>query len=217
MGSAPGAASHGPRALRARLAHLEARTIDRVLREMPYVSVAAPRKREIAPTFDDGPGPYTLRVVRVLGDHTEIHPRLDSLGCSAQQAQIDQQAAVLRAAGAPYPCLFRPPYGAFNVTTLSLLRQRHMLMVLWTVDSQDYRRRAGARRTDGGSLSAMATLILVEDLAAPAVVGRDRARAPRLRSGARGAPGRRGDRDAVAPLVRVSRRGAVVQPARAGW
>ena len=160
--------------LRARLARTEARTVDRVLREMPFVSVAGRRRREIALTFDDGPGPYTLRVVRVLrrmhvpatffqlgfsehwftdaerallrdpafviGDHTEIHPRLDRLDEAQQRAQIDQQAAVLRAAGGPSPRLFRPPYGVFDASTLALLRQRHMLMVLWTIDTQDYRR-----------------------------------------------------------------------------
>ena len=166
---------HTPRlSLRARLARSEARAVDRVLREMPYVSVAGHRRREIALTFDDGPGPYTLGIVRVLrrlhvpatffqlgfsehwftdaerallrdpafviGDHTEIHPRLDRLGKAAQRSQIDQQAAVLRAAGGPSPRMFRPPYGAFDATTLRLLRRRHMLMVLWTVDTQDYRR-----------------------------------------------------------------------------
>jgi peptidoglycan/xylan/chitin deacetylase (PgdA/CDA1 family) len=216
--------SHGRRALRARLAHLEARTVDRILREMPYVSVAAPRKREIALTFDDGPGPYTLRVVRVLrrmhapatffqlgfsehwfsdaeralvrdplfvlGDHTEIHPRLDRLVAGAQQAQIDQQAAVLRAAGAPYPRLFRPPYGAFNATTLSLLRQRHMLMVLWTVDSQDYQR-PGARAIVQRALAGArpGAIVLMHDAggdrtqtiaALPAIITRLRARHYRL-------------------------------------
>jgi peptidoglycan/xylan/chitin deacetylase (PgdA/CDA1 family) len=138
------------------------------------VSVAGRRRREIALTFDDGPGPYTLRVVRVLrrmhvpatffqlgfsehwftdaerallrdpafviGDHTEIHPRLDRLDEAQQRAQIDEQAAVLRAAGGPSPRLFRPPYGVFDASTLALLGQRHMLMVLWTIDTQDYRR-----------------------------------------------------------------------------
>src|SRR5690349_24234549 len=36
------------------------------LRSLPYVAVAGRRGREIALTFDDGPGPYTLGVVREL-------------------------------------------------------------------------------------------------------------------------------------------------------
>jgi peptidoglycan/xylan/chitin deacetylase (PgdA/CDA1 family) len=110
-GPARTATRHARPGLRARLARMEAITVDRVLREMPFVSVAGGRRREIALTFDDGPGLYTLRVVRVvrrmrvpatffqvgfsehwftdaerallrdpafvIGDHTEIHPRLN--------------------------------------------------------------------------------------------------------------------------------------------
>jgi peptidoglycan-N-acetylglucosamine deacetylase len=141
---------------------------------MPYVAVAGRRRREVALTFDDGPGPYTLAVVRTLrrlrtpvtffqvgvtehyftaaqraelrdplvtiGDHTQDHRRLDRLSPADQGAEIDRQAAILRAAGGPVPKLFRPPYGAYDAATLALLRARHMTMVMWSVDSEDYRR-----------------------------------------------------------------------------
>jgi peptidoglycan/xylan/chitin deacetylase (PgdA/CDA1 family) len=146
---------------------------DRLL-ALPYVAVAGRRHREIALTFDDGPGPYTLGVVRVLrhlhapatffqvgmtehyftdaeaaelrdplfviGDHTQTHARLDQLTPAAQAAEIDEDAAVLRASGVPQPKLFRPPYGAFDAATLSALRARGMTMVMWSVDSRDYTR-----------------------------------------------------------------------------
>jgi peptidoglycan/xylan/chitin deacetylase (PgdA/CDA1 family) len=146
---------------------------DRVA-ELPYVAVAGRRGREIALTFDDGPGPYTLAVVRelhrlqapatffqvgttehyftdaqaaeladplfVIGDHTQRHRRLDRLSLADQRAEIDEQAAVLRGAGAPQPTLFRPPYGAYDAGTLALLRERGMTMVMWSVDSEDYLR-----------------------------------------------------------------------------
>jgi peptidoglycan/xylan/chitin deacetylase (PgdA/CDA1 family) len=35
--------------------------------------------------------------------------------------------------------MFRPPYGLWNDTTLRLLHRFRMLMVLWTVDTSDYR------------------------------------------------------------------------------
>jgi peptidoglycan/xylan/chitin deacetylase (PgdA/CDA1 family) len=40
--------------------------VNRVLTYTPYVSAGRPQKREIALTFDDGPGPYTLRILAVL-------------------------------------------------------------------------------------------------------------------------------------------------------
>src|SRR4051794_27581053 len=42
--------------------------------------------------------------------------------------------------GEPTPRLFRPPYGAFNVDTESLMTQRGMAMILWSIDSEDYTR-----------------------------------------------------------------------------
>ncbi|MEA2273654.1 MAG: peptidoglycan-N-acetylglucosamine deacetylase, partial [Solirubrobacteraceae bacterium] len=42
------------------------RGIDRVLAYTPFVTSGGGHRREIALTFDDGPGPYTPRVLRVL-------------------------------------------------------------------------------------------------------------------------------------------------------
>ncbi len=150
----------------------EDRAIDRTLRRTPYVRVAGRQHREVALTFDDGPGPYTPAVLRVLrarhvaatffevgqmlryfhvsasaelaaghvvGDHTENHPHLGRMRAADQRAQIDAQVGATRLYGVPYPRLFRPPYGSFDVDTTKLLRRRRMLNVLWTIDAEDYR------------------------------------------------------------------------------
>jgi peptidoglycan/xylan/chitin deacetylase (PgdA/CDA1 family) len=148
--------------------------VQRSTARLPYVAVAGKRKREVALTFDDGPGPYTPAVVRTLkrlhapgtffqvggtehyftdaerltrrerlvtvGVHTLDHKRMDRLRRADQAGQIDQDTAILTAAGNPQPTLFRPPYGAYDRTTLDLLRERNMTMVLWSVDSKDYER-----------------------------------------------------------------------------
>jgi peptidoglycan-N-acetylglucosamine deacetylase len=146
--------------------------VDRVLAYTNFVRSGGWQKREIALTFDDGPGPYTPQVLHVLeqyhvpatffevglmerwfhastarqvrdgfviGDHTEVHPHMGVLSSDLQQQQLLLQARQIGRYGAPFPRLFRPPYGSFNGTTLSLLHNLHMLMVLWTVDSEDYR------------------------------------------------------------------------------
>jgi peptidoglycan/xylan/chitin deacetylase (PgdA/CDA1 family) len=144
------------------------------LAKMKYVAIGGRAHREVALTFDDGPGPYTLAIVRALrqlrapatffqvgvteryftdaeraelrdplfavGDHTLEHRRLDRLTRAQQASEIDAEVALLRSADQPYPHLFRPPYGAYDAATLQLLRQRAMTMVLWSVDSEDYRR-----------------------------------------------------------------------------
>jgi peptidoglycan/xylan/chitin deacetylase (PgdA/CDA1 family) len=150
----------------------DARAIARVLRRTPYVVSGGGERREIALTFDDGPGPYTPRVLAQLrrlhvpatffevgfmvplfaaavrrelrmhaaiGDHTELHASLARLPGTAQRRQILVQTQQLHRLGAPFPRLFRPPYGAWNGTTLKLTRHLRMLMVLWSIDTEDYR------------------------------------------------------------------------------
>jgi peptidoglycan-N-acetylglucosamine deacetylase len=83
----------------------------------------------------------TVREIRdgfVIGDHTETHPMLAHLSAHDQREELFEQAARIELLGGPRPTLFRPPYGSFNQTTFALLHQMHMLMVLWSVDTDDY-------------------------------------------------------------------------------
>jgi peptidoglycan/xylan/chitin deacetylase (PgdA/CDA1 family) len=170
--SAPSARLKQLAELAQRRAAAESRAVDRVLAYTPFVTSGGGRKREVALTFDDGPGPYTPEILRVLrrfdvkatffevgfmerwfhastakavheghvvGDHTEQHPKLASMPRPAQRDQIVSQAEWLSKLKLPRPRLFRPPYGSFNGTTFSLLRKERMLVVLWSVDTDDYR------------------------------------------------------------------------------
>jgi peptidoglycan/xylan/chitin deacetylase (PgdA/CDA1 family) len=79
-----------------------------------------------------------LRDGDVVGDHTQTHPFLAALSPAEQRLQLLDQAAEVEQQGAPFPRLFRPPYGSFDAATLRQLRQLHMLMVLWSTDTSDY-------------------------------------------------------------------------------
>lgn len=162
-----------PSSLHAREAMAENAAIDRTLAYTPYVRIAGTQHREVALTFDDGPGPYTPQILSVLqrykvpatffevgvmeryfsastaqiaaagdaiGDHTEAHVSMSKLPAAQQRSQLLEQAAAIESHGAPFPRLFRPPDGLWNARTLALLRRYQMLMVLWTVDTGDYRR-----------------------------------------------------------------------------
>lgn len=80
-----------------------------------------------------------LRSGDVIGDHTETHPMLASLSAHDQHEQLVEQIARIELLDGPRPRLFRPPYGSFNATTFKLLRKLHLLMVLWSTDTEDYR------------------------------------------------------------------------------
>jgi peptidoglycan/xylan/chitin deacetylase (PgdA/CDA1 family) len=151
----------------------ENQAITRTLADTPYVRAAGSQHREVALTFDDGPGPYTPAILRILvrehvpatffevgveeryfhaataeivargypiGDHTESHLPMSQLKRKAQVAQLIEESAAIGNYGAPFPRMFRPPYGVWNHTTLAVLRKYKMLMVLWSVDTDDYER-----------------------------------------------------------------------------
>lgn len=166
-------AGTGSHSLRAQERAIQNAAINRTLQYTPYVRIAGAQHRELALTFDDGPGPFTPQVLAVLkqedvqgtffevgveehffhagtseavadgfpiGDHTFSHVPMSALRRAQQQAQMLNQIKATQPYGAPYPRLFRPPYGSWNATTLALLHRYRMLMVLWSVDTSDYRR-----------------------------------------------------------------------------
>jgi peptidoglycan/xylan/chitin deacetylase (PgdA/CDA1 family) len=166
-------AGSGAGSLAARETAAENAAINRTLAYTPYVRIAGAQHREIALTFDDGPGPYTPQILATLerhdvpatffevgvleryffgstsaivadgdtiGDHTEKHTPMSTLSAIGQRNQLLEDAAAVERRGARFPRLFRPPYGMWNRTTLALLHRYRMLMVLWTVDTNDYRR-----------------------------------------------------------------------------
>jgi peptidoglycan/xylan/chitin deacetylase (PgdA/CDA1 family) len=146
--------------------------VSRVLAYTPFVRAGGGRGREIALTFDDGPGPYTPEVLDVLerfhvqatffaigkmeryfsastirelhdgdvvGDHTQSHPMLALLSAHDQREELFEQLLRIEVLGGDRPRLFRPPYGSYNATTMQELHALHLLMVLWSADTQDYR------------------------------------------------------------------------------
>jgi peptidoglycan/xylan/chitin deacetylase (PgdA/CDA1 family) len=73
-----------------------------------------------------------------LGDHTWDHPNMMLLPAGSQAAELDRMTAAQRSLTGTAPCLFRPPYGDYNATTLALAQQRGMTFWLWSVDTQDW-------------------------------------------------------------------------------
>jgi peptidoglycan-N-acetylglucosamine deacetylase len=79
-----------------------------------------------------------LRSGDVVGDHTETHPMMAAMSAHEQYEELFEQIARIELLGGPRPRLFRPPYGSFDATTFAQLRKLHLLMVLWSTDTDDY-------------------------------------------------------------------------------
>jgi peptidoglycan/xylan/chitin deacetylase (PgdA/CDA1 family) len=134
----------------------------------------------VALTFDDGPGPETAAMIRVLedagvaatffnvgvnmttrpelvqiedsqqfalGNHTWSHPDMTTLSSAGQAAQMDRATSQQRALVGDRPCFFRPPYGAYNSTTLSLAASRGMQVWNWSVDTEDWKAAGSSAQT----------------------------------------------------------------------
>jgi peptidoglycan-N-acetylglucosamine deacetylase len=126
--------------------------------------------RDVALTFDDGPAPSTLAVLRVLrrdgarGTFFEIGRQVageaavardvlragEELGnhtwshpvltASNTRAQLGRTQAAIAAAAGFTPCLMRPPYGIAAPEVVATARRMGMLTVQWDVDPKDWAR-----------------------------------------------------------------------------
>ena len=73
-----------------------------------------------------------------MGNHTWNHPDMDLLSAAGQAAEMDRASAEQRSITGTLPCAFRPPYGDYDSTTLTLAQQRRMGVWEWSVDPQDW-------------------------------------------------------------------------------
>jgi peptidoglycan/xylan/chitin deacetylase (PgdA/CDA1 family) len=75
--------------------------------------------------------------IGAVGNHTWNHVALPSLSQEEMVSEIDKtKVALEEATGAPVT-LFRPPYGQHNDIVDAHVRERGMLLVLWSIDSGD--------------------------------------------------------------------------------
>lgn len=74
-----------------------------------------------------------------LAGHTWDHQDLTLLGAGGQAREIDRERRAQAAITGAYPCLFRPPFGNFNATTLKLAQERGMRVWYWSVDPEDWK------------------------------------------------------------------------------
>jgi peptidoglycan/xylan/chitin deacetylase (PgdA/CDA1 family) len=75
-----------------------------------------------------------------IGNHSFNHAQMTLLSSSSQAAQMDDATRYISAAvvGGYKPCFFRPPYGTYDATTVSLASNRGMSTVLWSRDTRDW-------------------------------------------------------------------------------
>jgi peptidoglycan/xylan/chitin deacetylase (PgdA/CDA1 family) len=88
--------------------------------------------------FSDGTR-AEVRSGEAVENHSETHPMMASLPGPTQSRQLLDQMAHVELLGAPRPRLFRPPYGSYDPATFRELGALHLLMILWSTDTNDYK------------------------------------------------------------------------------
>ena len=79
-----------------------------------------------------------LRDGDALGDHTWSHPDLERLSGAEVRSQLRGTREVIRRESGYSPCVFRPPYGDYNGSVISIARSLGLATILWDVDPSDY-------------------------------------------------------------------------------
>lgn len=77
----------------------------------------------------------------VTGDHTWSHPDLTHMDRIGAAGQLQQAAQTIQQSTGYGPYLVRPPYGAWNDDTRTVVSNLPAAIVLWSVDSEDWRSR----------------------------------------------------------------------------
>lgn len=74
-----------------------------------------------------------------LGTHSWDHPQLPLLTEGDINWQITNTKAVSQQASGVQPTLMRPPYGLFNDTVISLTTNSNDAIIMWDVDTEDWK------------------------------------------------------------------------------
>ncbi|NNN03201.1 MAG: polysaccharide deacetylase family protein [Acidimicrobiaceae bacterium] len=117
----------------------------------------------------------------VINDHSWSHPFLTGLSPSAELGQIAAVGSQQRALVGSSPCGLRPPYGAYNQTTLADAHSLSMSTWMWDVDTQDWMAEGSGStawvnhivslaESEGGALAHPLVLMHNQTIAMPATV-----------------------------------------------
>jgi len=74
-----------------------------------------------------------------IGNHTYSHADLTKLSTTKVKDEIKRCQDIVFEAVGYRPRFFRPPYGAANLTTMSILSRHNLSAIFWSIDPQDWR------------------------------------------------------------------------------
>lgn len=82
-----------------------------------------------------------IREGHVVGNHTWDHADLSKLSAQDVDSELSRTTDAIRSASGTTPVLVRPPYGAWNDTVRDAVTSQGAAIILWNVDSEDWKSR----------------------------------------------------------------------------
>ncbi len=74
-----------------------------------------------------------------IGNHSNSHPYMTKLSAAQMQSELAACNDKIKSITGYEPCLFRPPYGDYNNSTIKAVEQAKMYTIQWDVDSLDWK------------------------------------------------------------------------------
>lgn len=81
----------------------------------------------------------------IAGNHSWDHPHMTKLTAADIRDQVQHTAEEIESIAGIKPCLFRPPYGELNQTVRQEVLQLQNQIILWNVDSEDWKGLGGPK------------------------------------------------------------------------
>lgn len=101
----------------------------------------------------------------VIGNHSYSHPYFTKISPAEAEQQIDRTNRIIADVTGLVPTYFRPPYGAFNESTILQAARRGMKVVMWSADPKDYTFNTGTAVFHATNpLLASRNILLLHDL-----------------------------------------------------
>ena len=112
-----------------------------------------------------------------VANHTWNHPDLRTIGADGVTSQLSRTQDAIEAASGVEPQLMRPPYGATNGTAVDAIAAQGLSIIMWDVDTEDWKNRSASETTSRALASAHeGAIILFHDIhpstvdAAPGII-----------------------------------------------
>src|SRR5690625_344690 len=100
-----------------------------------------------------------------IANHTVTHANLDAVNTDRIRQEMTESTQQIEQATGKKPMLFRPPYGNYNETVISIAQELNQTIALWSLDTNDWEHRNANATVEIATNNAKpGSIILMHDI-----------------------------------------------------